>query len=204
MRSPLRSHATGDRRRERWGVGDMVAISLGGDEPHSASAFVTFLAQCEWWVQLCAAYAALYFAEIAKEAGKETWKNRDKVLESLKSGGPTGVKKLAACIAKLRERMPKRTRINIGIPVPDDRFPSTFELVGVAPEDLEVEIVVFAMHQQAVSSLVESEGLVQERLLGALRFEIFDDGSLQVSWTDSNTMERITKILALDPIPFVD
>jgi hypothetical protein len=39
MRSPLRSHATGDRRRERWGVGDMVAISLGGDEPHSASAF---------------------------------------------------------------------------------------------------------------------------------------------------------------------
>jgi hypothetical protein len=166
--------------------------------------FVTFLAQCEWWVQLCAAYAALYFAEIAKEAGKETWKHRDKVLESLTSGGATGVKKLAGCIAKLREHMPKRTRINIGIPVPDDRFPSTFELVGVAPEDLEVEIVVFAMHQQAVSSLVESEGLDQERLLGALRFEILDDGSLQVSWTDSNTMERITKILALDPIPFAD
>ena len=126
------------------------------------------------------------------------------MLESLKSGGATGVKKLATCIAKLRERMPKRTRINIGIPFPDDRVPSTFELVGVAPEDLEVEIVVFAIHQQAVSSLVESEGLDQERLLGALRFEIFDDGSLQVSWTESNTMERITKILALDPIPFVD
>ena len=37
MRSPLRSHATGDRRWERWGVGDMLAKGKGGDESPAQS-----------------------------------------------------------------------------------------------------------------------------------------------------------------------
>jgi hypothetical protein len=173
-------------------------IELRSVDPPS---WVTFLAQCDWWVQLLAVGAGLYGTEFVKEAAKDTWKHREKVFETLKAGSSAGIKKLAACIAKLREQLPNRTGINIGIPIPDDRFPSTYKLVGLTTEDLEVEIVIFATHQAAISSLVKSERLDQGRLLGSLRFESLDDGSLRVSWTDTYTMTNVTRTLPIAPPP---
>jgi hypothetical protein len=158
--------------------------------------WVVFLAQCEWWVHLLTGAGAVYGVEFVKEAAKDTYKHRDKIVEILRSGSAAGLRKLAAGLTKLRERLPERTRINIGIPVPDEGFPSTFELVGLTLEDVELQIKIFAIHQPAVSSLIESERLDQGRLCGCLQFALLDDGSLQVSWRDAD-MNAMARVLPL-------
>jgi hypothetical protein len=159
--------------------------------------WVKFLAGSEWWIQLVVVSAGIFGKKIVEKAAEDTWNHRGEILESLKSGGGTCIRKLATGIAKLRERLPNRTRINIGIPVPSDLSPSTIELASLNSEDLEFEIGLFAIHQSALSALIKSEGLDQGRLLGSLRFDILDDGSLQVSWMDSEIMAVVTRKLPL-------
>ena len=62
---------------------DESQIFLRSAEPPS---WVTFIAEADWWVKAMAAYAALYIAEIVKEAGKDSWKNRAKVAFSSNRG----------------------------------------------------------------------------------------------------------------------
>jgi hypothetical protein len=162
--------------------------------------WVVFLAQCEWWVQLLSGAGALFGAELVKEAAKDTYKHRDKIVEILRSGGSAALGKLAAGLVKLRDRLPGRTKINIGIPVPNEGFPSTIEVIGVTLEDIELQIKIFAIHQPALSSLIQSEGLEQGKLCGCLRFEVLDDGSLRVSWRDAD-MNAMTRVLPLTPPP---
>jgi hypothetical protein len=52
-------------------------VALLSAEPPS---WIAFIAESHWWVQALAAYAALYVAEIVKEAGKDSWKSRGRRL----------------------------------------------------------------------------------------------------------------------------
>jgi hypothetical protein len=102
------------------------------------------------------------------KAAKDTYKHRDKIVEILRSSSSSVLGKLAAGLVKLRDRLPGRTKIQIGIPVPDEIFPSTWEVDGVTLEDIEFQIKIFAIHQPALSSLIESEGLEQGKVCGCL------------------------------------
>ncbi len=120
--------------------------------------WVMFFAEADWWIKLLELCAGLYVAEIVKEAAKETWKNRSKILSAAVSGG-NRVKQLAVAIGSFRSRLASKTQIVIGLPVPDDYDGTRFELVGTDVDELAVQIALFVHYLPAVVDLIRKEGL---------------------------------------------
>jgi hypothetical protein len=169
-------------------------IFLSSAEPPS---WVTFLANADWWTKGLAAYAALYVAEIVKEAAKGTWKNRGKAVAAGVAAGK-GIKKLASSIARFRRRLLPKTQLRVTLPIPDDYFATSLELLGFDPIDLEVQIALFVHHLPALTALIQSERLEHGRVLGGIHLELLPDAALEVSWLDKDSFKEHRRILPLE------
>jgi hypothetical protein len=155
-------------------------ISLKSADPPS---WVLFLANADWWIKVLAAYAAVYVAEIVKEVGKDTWKNRGKAAAAGIAGGK-GIKKLVGSIVKFRPKLRPDTRLRIALPIPDDYFATSLELLGSDPIDLEIQVALFIHHLPALVALMQSEHVEQGRILGGIHLKVLPDASLEVLWKD--------------------
>lgn len=102
-------------------------VALLSAEPPS---WIHLIADSSWWISLFSAAAALYMAEIVKEAAKESWKNRAKAT-ALVVGAANKVKLFAEKVVRLKKKLPERTDIVVALPfrttisVFDLRFPLT-------------------------------------------------------------------------------
>lgn len=79
----------------------------GGTPP----SWVTFFREADLWIKALGAYVAIYVAEIVKEAGKDTWRNRAKLVST-----PANlIRKYADALKKLRGEIEGRTEIAIEV-----------------------------------------------------------------------------------------
>jgi hypothetical protein len=170
---------------------DSDQIFLKSAEPPS---WVTFLADADWWIKVVAAYAALYIAEIVKEAGKQTWKSRGTAVDAAVASANL-VKRLAVALSKLRRRLPSRTQIEIAIPIPDDYFCTRLELIGRSSGDLALEIALFVHHLPALTDLIQNEHLDSHNVAAGISLQLLPDASLSVRWQDSEALVQHTRIL---------
>ena len=134
-----------------------------------------------------------------REAAKETWKNRDKVFGVIKNAGGSGIKRLAAAIAKIRPSLSPRTQVYIGLPIPSELIASRFELLGADPEDLFLQVLVFTIHLPALIALMRSEGLDAGGSLGPLQLKLLDDCSLEVTWLGRESGKKHSHTVPLPP-----
>jgi hypothetical protein len=168
---------------------DESQIFLRSAEPPS---WVTFLAEADWWVKAMAAYAALYIAEIVKEAGKDTWKHRAKALSAAVAAANL-VRRFGTALANLRKRLPSRTRIEIALPIPDDYFCTRVELTGTDADDLAVQIALFVHHLPALVELMRDEELDRRNVAGGILLTLLPDASLHVRWQDNDALREHTR-----------
>jgi len=167
-------------------------IGLRSVDPPS---WITFLAETDWWLKALAAYSAIYIAELVKEGAKETWKNRSKISSGLKTAG-NKIWKLSSEIARLKSRMAKRTKLQIGTPE-QNQFSCSLEFFGSDAEMLAVQIALFIHHLPAVRDIFSTETQSEKRILGSVLLILLDDSSLEVSWIDAKTFFRERRILPL-------
>jgi hypothetical protein len=163
-------------------------IHLRSAEPPS---WVTFLAEADWWVKAMAAYAALYVAEIVKEAGKDTWKHRAKVL----SASMNLISRFGNAIAHLRKKLSSRTRIEIALPIPDVNFCTRIELIGSEADDLAMQTALFVHHLPALLELMHEQKLDCGNVAGGISLKLLPDASLNVQWQDSYTLGGYTRTI---------
>ena len=168
-------------------------IFLRSAEPPS---WLTFLAEADWWMQALAAYAALYVAEIVKEAAKDTWEGRARAVAAVKTTA-NRLWSLAKGIARLRARISPRTRIELGLPFPDEYFSTRLEVSACTPEEIAVDLALFVHHLRGLEGLILSRGLDGNHPAGGMRLQILADGSLEVSWRDGQTLEQKQHILRI-------
>jgi hypothetical protein len=161
-----------------------------------APSWVTFLANADWWIKVLAAYAAVYVVEIVKEAGRDTWKNRGKAVAAGVVAGK-GSKKLTSSIVKFRQRLLPTTRLRIALPIPNDHFATSLDLLGADPIDLEFQVALFVHHLPALTALIQSEQLEGGRVLVGINLKILPDASLEVSWMDKKHFEQQRRVLPL-------
>lgn len=163
----------------------------------SAPSWVAFFAEADWWVTLLKLYAGLYVAEIVKEAGKETWKNRGKIVSAAVVGA-NRVKDLGIALGKLRSRLSSKTRIAVGLPVPNDYDGTRLELLGAEADELAVELAIFVHYLPALTDLIREERLNGQTVAAGIRLVLLPDASLEVSWQDGDSLERETRVLKLE------
>ncbi len=172
-------------------------VDLRSAEPPS---WITFIAQSPGWLQALAAYAALYVAEIVKEAGKETWNNRGRAFAALRNS-TDHVKRFASAIAKTLARLRPTTRAAVGLPIPDDIYTTQLYLSSRDEDEIAVELAMFVHHLPALIALLHAEGVASGRASGWVGLELLIDGSLEVTWFDKHTLERARRVIPLDNAP---
>ncbi len=185
---------------------DAVSTELGADfhlevDEHqiflrsaAPPSWVTFLADADWWVKAMAAYAALYVAEIVKEAGKDTWKHRAKALSAAVTAVNL-ISRLGTALANLRKRIPQGTRIEIALPIPDDYFCTRVELIGTDADDLTIQIALFVHHLPALVELMRNQDLDGRTVAGGISIKLLPDASLHIRWQDNDTLQEHTRTI---------
>lgn len=169
-------------------VDESQTVLLSAEPP----SWVVFLAEADWWLKVLAAYAALYIAEIVKEAGKATWKGLSNLASAKRENR---LNQLAAEVAALRGNLRDRTRIEIGLPFPDHHFATRLELQGKNPAEIAAEIAFFLHHLPALKALIESENLDKEKVVTGIFLKLRQDGALEVSWHDQETLEKQQRVI---------
>jgi len=172
-------------------------IDLRSTDPPS---WITFIAESQWWVQALAAYAALYVAEIVREAGKETWRNRGRAFAVLRSSSDQ-TKRLATAIATTLAGLRPRTRAAVGLPVPDDVYTTHLYLSSRDENELAVELAMFVHHLPALMNLLQTDGVTSGRISGWVGLDFLADGSLEVSWFDRYTLEPVRRVIPFHDAP---
>ena len=168
-------------------------LFMKSTEPPS---WITFLADADWWVKALAAYAALYIAELVREAAKDTWKNRAKAISGLAAAG-NQIRQLAESMAHLRARLAPRTRIEFGIPFPEEHWPTRFQLLGSDPDEIALQLALFVHHLPALQSFIVVNGLNGRRVAAGMSLKLLADGSLEVSWQDGDSLTLRKHVLKL-------
>jgi hypothetical protein len=168
-------------------------IFMRSAEPPS---WITFLAEADWWVKALTAYAALYIAEIVKGAAKDTWANRARAISGLAAAG-NQIRRLAVSMASLRARLAPRTRIEVGIPFPEEHWPARLQLSGSDAHEIALQLALFVHHLPALQTFILIKGLNSSRVAAGMSLTLLTDGSLEVSWQDGESLSRQQHVLTL-------
>jgi hypothetical protein len=169
-------------------VDESQTVLLAAEPP----SWVVFLAEADWWLKCLAAYGALYIAEIVKEAGKATWKGLSNLASAKKKNK---LNRLADEVAELRGHLKDRTRIEIGLPVPDHYFATRLELQGADPAEIAAQIALFLHHIPALKALIESESLDKGKVATGIFLKLRQDGALEVSWHEWEILEKQQRVI---------
>ena len=172
---------------------ELGRVALLSMDPPS---WVRLIAELSWWQQALAASAALYVAELVKEAAKETWQSRAKVVAAAVKAA-TGVKTFAAAVWSLRARVPARTELLVCLPDPNEHFGVQLSLTAQDHAVAELEVALFVHHLPAVSRLLENHKVAGIRAVSGYFLELRVDGSLYVHWFDAKSMERNEQLISL-------
>jgi hypothetical protein len=172
-------------------IEEMPRIYKGGVPP----SWIRLYADADWWIKGLGAYAALYVAEIVKEAAKDTWRNRGKIAAAAVSTGGR-VRQLAVALAKLRHRFRPETSIEIGLPFPDDYDGTLLEITGDDADELAAQCAVFVHYLPALLKLIREEGLGRATIATGIQLAVRPDLSLEVSWQDGS-LARQVRVLTL-------
>lgn len=168
-------------------------IVLLSAEPPS---WIHLIADSSWWVSLFSAAAALYVAEIVKEAAKESWKNRAKVV-AVVVGATNKVRLFAEKIVRLKQKLPERTEVVLALPVPNDYFGVRLALSTQDPDLLAVQISLFVTHMPALVEVIWNEKLDGSRVANGLFLELLENGDLKVVWFNRESLEREELVIPL-------
>jgi hypothetical protein len=163
-----------------------------------APSWVRLIAELEWWQQGFSAAAALYIAEIVKEAAKETWKARASLVSAaIKSA--TGIKNLAVRVAHLKASLAARTEVVVGLPRPNDYFGTHLTITAEEPAVGELELALFVHYLPAVAKLIADQKAKGESPATGYFLEIQPNTDLLIWWFDGASLKRIEVFISIAP-----
>jgi len=172
---------------------DERQIILRAAEPPS---WISLIAEADIWVKALAAYATLYVAEIVKEAAKDTWKNKGKALKAV-VGVTNKMWRLASSLLEAKSKSRTDTYISVGLPVPDDVYTTFLKCQSSNVDDLVVELALFVHHIPELIKYLDENGLAEGAAVGWLSLKILDDGSMELTWMDKETLNENRHVFPL-------
>jgi len=118
-----------------------------------------------------------------KEAGKDTWKNRAKIWSATVTAVHR-VNQFATALGRLRSRLRSKTRIEVGLPVPNGDDGTRLELEGSDVDELALQLALFVHHLPTLLDLMRKEKFDRSSVASGIQLKLLSDASLQVSWQD--------------------
>jgi hypothetical protein len=163
-----------------------------------APSWVHVIASLEWWQQALSAAAALYIAEIVKEAAKETWKSRAKILSSAVKSC-VEIKNFAGRVAHFKTRLAARTEVVIGLPQPRDYDGTHLTLTAEDPGVVEIELALFVHYLPAVALFLAGQKTKGTSAATGYFLEIRPNADLLIWWFDNESCKRNEVLISVAP-----
>lgn len=158
--------------------------------------WINVISNASWWQQLLGLAATAYIVEIAREAAKDTWKSKARVLRAA-VGTANAVAEFATRLSGLKKQVPSRTELAIALPEPDDYFTAKLVLTASDPDVLTLEIALFVHHLSGLSSLIERNRTEGEMPQVGYFLQLTGNGDLLVSWMNPTTGAKVVEKLAI-------
>ena len=175
-------------------LGIEISTKRAGFKSVEPPSWIVFLADLDWWVTVLGIPVGFYVKGIAQEAGKSTWTAISRWLTTSRGNKVT---KLANNLSELKAQVPERTKLEIGLPFPNDFFATRLTLNGTDATAIAIEIGLFLHHLPNFDGLVKSEGLTEDTVATAVFLVLNPNGSLEVSWFDSESHRKEVRTLPL-------
>lgn len=156
--------------------------------------WVSLIAKVPWWLRFLAAAASIYVTGIINEAGKDTWKNRSKIVSAVRKA-PTAITNLAEFIMRARASVSPKTYFELAIPFPDDFNTIRLKLNDKCIKEVEFSIALFVYYLPELQNLWSAEGLIENPPAAGLQLELNDDLSMTVEWQDHSTLTKQKRTL---------
>ena len=170
--------------------GRVVLLSF---EPPS---WINLVAKPEWWQLGLTAIAAVYVAELTKEAAKATWKGLARIA-STAAGRATKLSRMAAGLVKLKGQLAQHTEIVISLPQPNEYFGCKLALSFSNLEEVEMQLALFVHHIPDLTMLIQRHEAEGVRAATGYFLYLLDDGSLHAAWVDSESLQNFEVVLQL-------
>lgn len=159
--------------------------------------WVSIVAEAPWWAKFLAASVSVYISGIISEAGKDTWRSREKIVAVARKMPASAIRSLAKFIVSATEAGISRTFVTLAIPFPDEYNTAHLKLQFTSPEELEFLIALFVYHMPALEALWMKEGLLEHRPVGGMSLQFGDDYSMLVTWLDAQSLTTHDRVLQL-------
>jgi len=191
----LRQHAA--QLPKEWGaeVDDSQMFFKAMEVP----SWVSIVAEAPWWAQFLTASVSVYISGIISEAGKDTWRNREKIGAAVRKVPESAIRSLAQFVVSAAEAGNSRTFVTLAIPFPDEYNTAHLKLQFTSPEELEFLIALFVAHLPALEALWKAEGLIEHRPVGGMSLQFGDECSMLVTWLDAQSLTAHDRVLQLTP-----
>ena len=152
-------------------------------------AWINLVERTELWHAAFGAVAAVYVAELVKEAAKATWKVAALTV-SAAAGAATKLAKLGAGSLALKLSLGERSEVHISIPQTNEYFSARLNLSTDSPEVLQAELALFVTHLPAVVALAGQHKTDNSPPATGYFLSINEDLSLSIVWFDGKSLER--------------
>jgi hypothetical protein len=177
-----------------------VPLNVRQDQTFMRSAeppsWVQILGESSEWLQAFRTAAAVYVAEIIREAAKETWKNRNEIRIAI-TDATTALFRFASKIIELRKKLAARTVIDVGVPIPEKFYGIRFALPpSDDPTVVALDIALFVHYLPEVLQAIHDERIAEQAVAGIV-LALRSDGSLEMGWHDSGTNRPRSRVFTL-------
>lgn len=174
-------------------IQDSKVFLLSAEPP----SWIQFIANSDWWIKSFAAMSALYVAEIVKEAAKDTWKNRSKIIATT-VGSANKIKIFAEKIIQFKSSIKKNTELVLVLPTPHEHRGCSLLLDTKDPHDLSLQLALYIHHLPRVENLIRSNISGPNNIATGVVLSLLPSGALQVSWLDYPSLENQVHILEVE------
>lgn len=176
-----------------------VEIDKGivGYKSTDAPSWIRLIGDLPWWQQAFSAYAALYVAELVKEAAKESWRSRSKVVSAIFST-TNSLRAIARAIKVSADTYETRTEVVLFLPEPDSYFGTGLRLLTDSSDELEVQLALFVHHLAGIREIIDRNSALNSDPATGYFLQISDSGDMCVEWFHPNTLEKQSVTLSLE------
>lgn len=175
-----------------------VLLAIGNErESHRADPgyeWISFVASSEWWRAAFATYAAVYVAEIVKEAAKGTWRSRARVA-GLATRLGSNLIRLARLLVGAVGQAPANTKLRLRATQGDD-YIFVLESDARSENELTAEILLLTYFLPQVSQWITSTFEGQRPSAFAIR--LTPEAGIAIRWFDASTDRFVTQEFSLE------
>ncbi|MCW3477953.1 hypothetical protein OL229_00060 [Neisseriaceae bacterium JH1-16] len=174
-------------------IQDGKVVLLSAEPP----SWIHFIASTDWWIQGFSAMSALYVAEIVKEAAKDTWKNRSKVVAAA-VGSINKIKTFSEKIINFKSSIKNNTELVLVLPVPHELRGCCLLLNAEDPDVLSLQLALYVHHLPRVEELIRSKVSGPNEVATGVVLSLLSSGALQVCWLDCPSLESQVHVLEVE------